>query len=57
MKKSASLLERCLYVLPRFILWGVCMLYIVITIIVTLDMSGDYLYPLEKFRHPEAGGK
>jgi hypothetical protein len=57
MKKSESPLKNALYLLPRLILWSICMLYVFITVIVTFDMSVPYLYPLEYLRHHEASGK
>jgi hypothetical protein len=57
MKKSDNQLKMALYLLPRLILWSICMLYVFITVIVTFDMSVPYLYPLEYLRHQEVSGK
>lgn len=55
MKKSDSLLRKALYMLPRLILWGVCMLYFAALVLISLDYLDPYLYPLEYFRYKEIG--
>jgi hypothetical protein len=50
MKKPASQLSNVLYFLPRLVLWSICMLYIIITLVVTFDLFEPYLYPLEYLR-------
>lgn len=54
MKESDSRFKNFVYLLPRVTLWCVCMLYFVITIMVTFDVLTPYLYPLESFRSQAA---
>jgi hypothetical protein len=57
MKKSSSQLRNVLYFLPRLVLWSICMLYIIITVVVSFDLFEPYLYPLEYLRSATAGRK
>ncbi len=57
MKKSNSQLRNVLYFLPRLVLWSICMLYIIITVVVSFDLFEPYLYPLEYLRSTTAGRK
>jgi hypothetical protein len=57
MEKQDSLLRKMLFLFPRLVLWGVCMLYFVITLIITFDVFKPYLYPLENLRSSMTGSR
>ena len=57
MKNQHRSHRSLLFLVPRLLLWSICMLYVVVTVVVTFDKSGTFLYPLEYLRSQKTNGK